>query len=203
MADTTWEDEPRSGILAHSHVLYRCFRRVLDSLIEGAAFFFAAVPLDLFVDSQQKGPHFFPANDQNTALLVSILSLMMLFWAWQMNRCFAAIDLARGFSPTDSNLKHLPLAFLVVAVPFISYILNLRSRSAAKEFDAFHFDDFSVVIYRDVEFHLQIHEQTSGRVNTKNLFIISRLAFIFLAYTAARVLWDGLTVRSLVARFSP
>ena len=185
---------------------YRCFRRMVEAMIQGASYFFAVVPLALFVDYMAKGPHFFPPSDQNTALLIACLSFMMLLWAWRMNRCFAAIDLVKGFSPVSSGLGHLPLFCLVVAIPWLVFLLAMRSRSwasAAEYIDAFDFDAFSFVICRGVASTLARAETTKRRANTNNLFIISRLACTFLAYFGARVLWDDLTVRSTVERFLP
>ncbi|KAK4118059.1 hypothetical protein N657DRAFT_694662 [Parathielavia appendiculata] len=190
------------------HPAYRCFRRTLDSIIQGAAFFFAAAPFALFVDYQRKGPHFFPPNDQNIALVISSLSLVMLFWSWRVNRCFAAIDLVKGGSLVDSQLSDLPLVCFVIAVPSVGLLQWIRAGTATSTstaIDAFNFDGFSGLICGGVRRHMQIYYETDtpGRANTNPLFITTRLAITVFSYAAARFFWEGLAVRSAVARFSP
>ncbi|KAK3361309.1 hypothetical protein B0T24DRAFT_119226 [Lasiosphaeria ovina] len=180
---------------------YHCFRHTVEALNHGTVYFFATTPLALFIEYMGKGPHFFPWSDQSTALVVSSLSLMMLFWAWRMNRCFAAIDLVKGFSPVDSKLSHLPLACLVAAVPFLSFLLNVFVQPSS--IDAFNFDAFSLIICRGIEGQLKIYEETDGRVNTNDLYIITQLATSILTYAAARLLWDDLAMRLIVEQFLP
>jgi len=190
------------------HPALRCFRLTLDSIIQGAAFFFAVSPLALLVDYQRKGPHFFPPNDQNTALLISSLSVMMLFWSWRVNRCFAAIDLVKGGSPVDSGLSQLPLACLIIAAPSVAMLQRIRADTALATptaLDAFNFDGFTGLICRGVQGQMEMYYQTDtpGRANTNPLFVTTRLAITVFSYAAARLLWDDLAVRSAVARFSP
>lgn len=201
-----------SGTLGHRrsvrHPAYRCFRRTLDSIIEGAAFFFAAAPLALLVDYQQKGPHFFPPGDQNTALVISSLSVTMLFWSWRVKRCFAAIDLVKGGSPVDSHLSLLPLACLVIAIPSVAMLQRIRAKtssSTSTAIDAFNFDAFRSLICGGVEYQMKLYRQTDtpGRANTNPLFVTTRLAITVVSYAAARLLWDDLAVRSAVAKFAP
>ncbi|KAK0639487.1 hypothetical protein B0T16DRAFT_423259 [Cercophora newfieldiana] len=185
--------------------LYRCLRRTTEAFIQGSSYFFAAAPLALFLDYMQKGPHYFPPNDQNTALVVACLSLFLLLWSWRMNRCFAAIDLVKGFSPVDSGLSLLPFACLIVCVPFLSFLLRIRSRSASDPFaiDAFDFGQFNVIICRGIEYHLSIERSSPNYTTTNNLFVITRLAITLMSCAAARVLWDDLSVRATVARILP
>lgn len=190
------------------HPAHRCFRRTLDSIIHGAAFFFAAAPLALLVDYNRKGPHFFPPSDQNNALVISSLSVVMLFWSWRVNRCFAAIDLVKGGSPVHSQLSYLPLACLIIAVPSAAFLQSIRAGTATSTStaaDAFHFDVFSGMICLGVRGQMALHYETDGpgRANTNSLFITTRLAITVFAYAAARLLWDELAVRSAVARLLP
>jgi len=191
------------------HPAYRCFRRTIESVIQGSVFFFAAAPLAMFVDFQWKGPHFFPPNDQNTALVMSSLSVVMLFWSWRINRCFAVIDMVKGGnSPVGSHLSLLPLACLLVAVPFVGFMLHVRAQTAAinpRDLPAFDVDGMAVLICRGIGVHLGVYEEvnTPGRLNVNPVFIATRLVITVMCYAAFRLLWDDLAIRSAVLRLSP
>ena len=191
------------------HSAYRCFRRTLNSIISGAAVFFAFAPLALYLEAKDKGPHFFPPTDQNTSLLISSLSLIITFWSWRVNRCFSAIDLVKGGSPVSSTLSQLPLICFIVAVPFagaLEFIRNATAKSKnATGLDAYDFDFLGMIICKGSEYYVKEWEasQRPGGEKIYGLFTTTRLAISTIPYAAARLLWDDLVIRSTILRLLP